>query len=178
VFGEYLKNLTLNKTLFEKGYGWFMNNGQFQTRQFTTSDLKTILAALTNNAGGYGKPPDPPKPKDTAELFETQSLNQLVVDATTESIVTQAIIAANQPTPTTPTCQELGNCPPPDPDPIPVNVRVLASPGVYELPGWGYITTAGTTASSAANPMLARFYRPCLKPMISFGRSASSTSAC
>jgi hypothetical protein len=144
VFGEYLKNLSLNKTLFEKGYGWFMNNGQFQTREFTTSDLKTILAALTNNSGSFATKATESSKPSTSTLFNTQNLNQLIVDATTEQIVTQAIEAANQPTtnPLPPSCEQLGTCPPP-PEPEPVNVRVLTSPGVYDLPGWGYIDNGG-----------------------------------
>ena len=135
------------KTIYEPGYGFFSNNGQLQTKPFTAADVKAILAALTNShTGGVGNANDNPKPNTVATLFSTQNLNQLIHDATTESIITQAKTAEQNQQPD-PGCPP--NCPPPDPDPqpIPVNVRVLASPGVYTafpgLPGWTFTTDNG-----------------------------------
>ena len=57
VFGEYVK--MGGKTLYMPGYGWFMNNGQFTTREFNGTDLAGILAALTNsNPGAFANKTD------------------------------------------------------------------------------------------------------------------------
>ena len=58
VFGEYVK--MAGKTLYMPGYGWFMNNGHFTTRQFRRDrPCRTILAALTNsNASGFANKSD------------------------------------------------------------------------------------------------------------------------
>jgi hypothetical protein len=113
VFGEYLK--LQGKTIYEPGYGFFSNNGQLQTKPFTAADVKAILAALTNShTGGVGNANDNPKPNTVATLFSTQNLNQLINDATTESIITQAKTAEQNQQPD-PGCPP--NCPPPDPTP-------------------------------------------------------------
>ncbi len=75
VFGEYVK--MGGKTLYLPGYGWFRNNGQFNSRPFDANDLKTILAALTNGSPNP-TPSDPPKPKTLVTILNTQSLNQLI----------------------------------------------------------------------------------------------------
>jgi hypothetical protein len=111
VFGEYLK--LGGSTLYQPGYGWFMNNGQFNSRPFNSNDLKTILAALTNG-NPNPTPSDTPKPNTLAKLFNTQSLNQLISDANTTQIVDQAQkAAANQQNPPNAGCEP--NCPPPPP---------------------------------------------------------------
>ena len=79
VFGEYVK--MEGKTLYMPGYGWFMNNGQFNSRPFDANDLKTMLAALTNGNPRPQRRPTAPKPNTIVKLFNTQSLSQLISDA-------------------------------------------------------------------------------------------------
>jgi hypothetical protein len=109
VFGEYLK--LGGSTLYQPGYGWFSNNGQFTSRPFDGNDLKTILVALTNG-NPNSAPPDPPKPKTLTTILNTQSLNQLIADAT--AVQEQAAIdeqLKNQPTTEQP-CVDCEGTPP------------------------------------------------------------------
>jgi hypothetical protein len=114
VFGEYLK--LGGSTLYQPGYGWFSNNGQFTSRPFDGNDLKTILASLTNG-NPNPTPSDPPKPKTLTTILNTQSLNQLISDANATQIQDQAQKAENQPidNPQPPPCT--GDCNPPPPPP-------------------------------------------------------------
>jgi hypothetical protein len=125
VFGEYAK-LGNQTALYEPGNGYFSSNGQIAIKQFTAADLKNIMTSLTNSntadatgtqSQGGTKP----------QVVETLSLQDLVADATTEQIITEA---QNQPTETvneTPPHDD-GTAPPP---PKEVTVRVLTAPGVY-----------------------------------------------
>ncbi|HXG79131.1 MAG TPA: FecR domain-containing protein, partial [Methyloceanibacter sp.] len=131
VFGEYLK--MGGKTLFEPGFGWFVNNGVVETKKFSAADLKLILAALTNNNpnwGGDGNKSN--NPASTFKLVNTQSLQQLIADANTQKIVDQANKVEPTPPPgggggCTVDCGGGGG----EPTPIPINARVLTTPGVY-----------------------------------------------
>jgi len=83
VFGEYLK--LQGQTLFQQGYGWFVDNGQWTTRPFNATDLAAIMASLTNSntTGLANNSNNGPKP---TTLLSTQSLNQLIADANTTQI--------------------------------------------------------------------------------------------
>ena len=111
VFGEYLK-LGNQSPVYKPGYGYFSNNGQLTTKPFTAADLKNIMASLTNsNTAGAGGMPN--QGGNKPQLVETLSLQDLVADATTEQIVTQA---QDQPTDTGETPEP---APTPDPPPPP-----------------------------------------------------------
>jgi hypothetical protein len=101
VFGEYLK--LGGSTLYQPGYGWFMNNGLVTTREFNATDLAGIMAALTNgNAGAFANNSNTgPKPGST--LLNTTSLAQLISDANATQIQAEidaqlALQASGQPT--------------------------------------------------------------------------------
>ncbi len=101
VFGNYLK--LQGDTLFEKGYGWFSNNGQVTTRPFNATDLAGIMASLTNSTPGTPGKPDGPNP-GTGKLLSTTSLSQLISDANATQIQAEvdeqlAAQESGQPTP-------------------------------------------------------------------------------
>jgi hypothetical protein len=79
--------------IYQPGTGFI--NGAI--KPFNAALINSMMASLTNSNTGGGQPPDPPKPSNTT-WFNTQNLNQLIVDATTEQIVTQAQEAAKNQT--------------------------------------------------------------------------------
>ena len=57
VFGEYLK--LQGQTLFQPGYGWFSNNGQWTTRPFNGGDLKEHHDRAYQQQWRHGQYPRP-----------------------------------------------------------------------------------------------------------------------
>jgi FecR protein len=51
VFCKYIK--LKGKTLFQEGYGFFIENGVWTTRRFTSADLKDFLTAFNNRGGTW-----------------------------------------------------------------------------------------------------------------------------
>lgn len=105
VFGDYLK--MGGKTIYEPGNGFFNVNGQLVIKPFNAALINSMMASLSNSntAGNTGS--DGTKPTPQPKMFGLQSLNQLIVDATTEQIVVQAQEAAANQDNGLPPCTEL-----------------------------------------------------------------------
>ena len=125
VFGDYLK--MTNRVIFDNGTGIFISaNGNTQVKKATAADIGGMLAGLSNsnNQNNNGDASSKANTGTALQMVDTASLNELIQNANTQTVVADSTKVE---VPTVPTIPE------PQPEIVVVTARVLTPPGVYSI---------------------------------------------
>ena len=129
VYGDYLKMKALNLAVYEHGYGVFITaNGKPQVKLAPPSVINRMISGLSsgNTQANNGDASSKTNTGTALQMVDTASLNELIQNANTQTVVADSTKVE---VPTVPTIPE------PEPEIEVVTARVLTPPGVYFLQG-------------------------------------------